>query len=273
MPEKMRVDWHSYAEVYDLMADNNPAYQDLVTQYKQAIAGWRLEPRSKLADLGAGTGNFSIELAQAFPACRVTHLDASTEMNRVAERKANARCVKNLRFVAMDIDAAPFEASSLSAITTVHALYAFPDPKDVIVRMFEWLQPGGYLFACDAGRMGKVSNWVVYLLREFYRRQGLRRTLQFYYRARVVTRQNRLIAKAQRDGLYWTHTHAEFRAAIESAGFEIDAAHEAYRGVSDLVVACKPLHRSRSNGQEPRRKRSGMEEKSGLGRSETRFVE
>ena len=94
-----------------------------------------------------------------------------------------------------------------------------------------------------AGRMGKVSNWVAYLLREFYRRQGLWRTLQFYYRARVVTQQNRLIAKAQRDGVYWTHTHAEFRAAIESAGFEILAASEVYRANSDLVVACKPTPR------------------------------
>ena len=40
MPETLNVNWHSYAEVYDLMADNNPAYQDLIVQFKQAIASW-----------------------------------------------------------------------------------------------------------------------------------------------------------------------------------------------------------------------------------------
>ena len=81
--------------------------------------------------------------------------------------------MKNLRCVTTDIGAAPFQANSLAAITTVHALYAFPQPTDVIAKMFEWLQPGGYLFACDAGRMGQLSKWAMYLLREFYRRQGV----------------------------------------------------------------------------------------------------
>ncbi len=234
------VDWNSYAEVYDLMADNNPAYQDIIGQFKHAIAGWRIEPRSTLADLGAGTGNFSIELAHAFPACHVTHLDANAEMNRLAERKAQDHHIKNLCFTTTDIGAASFQAGSLTAITTVHALYAFPRPRDVIAMMFEWLKPGGYLFACDAGRMGKLSEWAVYLMSEFYRRHGLLQTAQFTYRARAVTQQNRLIAKAQREGVYWTHTHAEFCAAIKSAGFEILTAREVYRGNSDLVVARKP---------------------------------
>lgn len=240
MPDMSNVDWNSYAEVYDLMADNNPAYQDLIAQFKRAIATWCIEPRSTLADLGAGTGNFSIELAQAFPTCQVIHLDANPEMNHVAERKAAAQRVSNLCLATTDIAAASFQANSLAAITTVHALYAFPHPTEVIAKIFAWLEPGGYLFACDAGRMGKVSAWAVYLLSEFYRRHGLRRTAQFYYRARVVTRQNQLIVTAQRDGVYWTHTHSEFRAAIESAGFEILAATEVYRGDSDLIVARKP---------------------------------
>ncbi len=88
MPDLSNVDWNSYAEVYDLMADNNPAYQDLIAQFKHAIATWCIEPRSTLADLGAGTGNFSIELAQAFPTCQVIHLDANPEMNHLAERHA-----------------------------------------------------------------------------------------------------------------------------------------------------------------------------------------
>jgi hypothetical protein len=89
--------------------------------------------------------------------------------------------------------------------------------------------------------MGNVLQWVVYLLGEFYRQHGLWRTVQFYYRARAVTQQNRLIARAQRSGRYWTPTHFEFRAAFESIGFEIRVAQKTYRENSDLIVARKPL--------------------------------
>ncbi len=48
MRKALNVNWHSYAEVYDLMADNNPAYQDLIAQFQQAIAAWRIEPHCDL---------------------------------------------------------------------------------------------------------------------------------------------------------------------------------------------------------------------------------
>lgn len=240
MPNTVPVDWHAYAEVYDLMTVNNPAYQELVAQFMRTILGWRLDPESAMADLGAGTGNFSLELARRFPTCIVTHLDANLEMNRLAEQKAAGQGIKNLRFVATDIWAAPFQVNSQSAITSVHALYAFPRPKEVIAKMFEWLKPGGYLFVCDAGRMVSVADWAIFLFRNSYRRQGLWRTVQLFHRGRIVTKQNRLITQAQRDGVYWSHTCAEFRTAIESVGFEILTAQETYRGTSDLVVAQKP---------------------------------
>ena len=241
MPEaSAQVDWRSYAEVYDLMAENNPAYQELIGRFKRAIAGWRVESGSILADLGGGTGNFSIELARAFPGCQVAHLDGSDGMNRVAKRKADIRSVSNLQFLTTDVEIAPFRVNSLAAVTTVHVLYALPRPQETIARIFDWLRPGGYLFACDVGRMESVAKWMIYLLREFYRRQGFWRTAQFCLRAREVLRQNQRILKTQRDGGYWSHTHAEFRSAIESAGFVVVEASEVYRGNSDLILARKP---------------------------------
>jgi ubiquinone/menaquinone biosynthesis C-methylase UbiE len=240
MPNTTPVNWHAYAEVYDLMAVNNPAYQELIMLFKRTIATWQLDSHSEVADLGAGTGNFSLELARSFPACAVTHLDANWEMNQLAKHKAAGQGIKNLQFVTADIWAATFQANSQSAITSVHALYAFPRPKEVIAKMFEWLKPGGYLFVCDPGRMGNVADWVVFLFRDSYRRQGLWRTIQLFHRGRIVTKQNRLITQGQKDGVYWSHTCAEFRTAIESVGFEILTAQETYRGASDLVVAQKP---------------------------------
>jgi ubiquinone/menaquinone biosynthesis C-methylase UbiE len=247
------VDWSSYAEVYDLMAENNPAYQDLIGEFRSAISLWQLEPQSMLADLGAGTGNFSLELAKAFPACQVSHVDADAEMNRSAVRKAARQSAGNFHCVTSDVQLTSFQPGSQSAITTVHALYAFPQPRSLFTRIFEWLRPGGYLLACDPGRIVNVSDWAGFLLRASLARQGVWRTARLFYRGRAVARQNRLIAKAQKEGVYWTHSHAEFRAAIEAAGFDVQSARETYRGYSDFVVARKPQGRDNAASGPDRR--------------------
>lgn len=241
MVETSHVDWSSYAEAYDLMAVNNPAYQELLEEFRQTIAQWRLEPHSTLAELGAGTGNFSIELACAFPDCVVVHLDADPGMNRIAASKASMQNLQNMRFLSEDIQEVQFQAESLAALVMVHALYTFPNPREVISKTFQWLAPGGYLFVCDVGGVAQVSDWTRYLFRESYRHQGLWRTVQFFYKGRVVAQQNRRIARAQKAGLYWTHTLAEFRAAFEAIGFEITIGQKTYRNTSDLIVARKPI--------------------------------
>ncbi len=239
MVEMSQVDWSSYAEAYDLMAVNNPAYQELLEKFRQTISQWRLEPHSTLVELGAGTGNFSIELACMFPECMILHLDADPRMNHSAESKAAVQKLQNMRFLSKDIQEVQFERESLSALVMVHALYAFPRPREVISKTFEWLTPGGYLFVCDVGSVAQVSDWATYLFRESYRRQGLWRTVQFFYKGRVVAQQNRRIARAQKAGVYWTHTSAEFRAAFTSVGFEIMTDQKTYRNTSDLIVARK----------------------------------
>ena len=54
------VSWSAYAAAYDLMAEHNPAYQSLVSDFQDVIQGWSMEPDSIILDVGAGTGNFSI---------------------------------------------------------------------------------------------------------------------------------------------------------------------------------------------------------------------
>ena len=241
MVEISQVDWSSYADVYDLMAVNNHAYQELLEQFRQTISQWCLEPHATLVELGAGTGNFSIELACMFPECTVVHVDADPQMNHSAESKAAAQKLQNMRFLSKDIQEVQFQVESLSAVVMVHALYAFPKPREVISKIFQWLTPGGYLFVCDVGSVAQVADWAAYLWRESYWRQGLWRTVQFFYKGRVVSQQNRRIAKAQEAGIYWTHTAAEFRAAFEAVGFEIKVGQKTYRNTSNLIVARKPI--------------------------------
>jgi ubiquinone/menaquinone biosynthesis C-methylase UbiE len=234
------VDWEGYANSYDLLAENNPAYQSLVEEVVAVVT--RLHPRAGaiIADLGAGSGNVSVPLAKAHPDVHVVHVDSAMAMNARASAKAALRNLSNHRVEPCDVWAAPFRPAELAGAVTVHALYALPRAREYLAKIFEWLEPGGFLVACDAGRMMNVLAWSVFLLRHSLAAHGLAHTFSLFRSTRIAAAENRKIGREQRRGRYWTHDLREFRSAIERAGFEVQEAHVTYRGASDFVVARKP---------------------------------
>lgn len=235
------VDWRSYAAVYDVMAEANPAYQALVDDYRQFVGRLRLRSGDVLVDVGAGTGNFALAAADAWPQCHVLHVDADEAMNHLARAKRAARQLGNVEIRTAAIDAFDVPDASAALVTVVHALYAFPDPAAAIRKMYRWLRPGGALFACDPGRPIDVGEWSRYVFRHMCAQRGIARAAWQVWRAREVIRQNRRIGRAVDSGAYWRHDPATFRSAFEGAGFEVAELRSAYRGVSDLVIAQKPI--------------------------------
>lgn len=237
--KKSSVDWNAYASGYDLMAENNPAYQNLRSLLSCEIDTWDIPSTGVIVDFGGGTGNFSVDIATRFSHAKVIHIDSSAEMNQLALNKSLSRGCHNFSIREQSVEDCSFPDNTLAAIVCVHALYTFPNPREVLTRFAQWLQPGGYLFACDLGRPMDVSDWRYYLFKECYNQIGLIRTLGMFWRGRVVASSNREIRIQQENGRYWLHTRREFEEAIKSAGFEIKRSQECYRGYSDLVVAVK----------------------------------
>jgi ubiquinone/menaquinone biosynthesis C-methylase UbiE len=221
------------------MAENNPAYQDLIRRFEACAHGWQIPPGATLVDIGAGTGNFSLPLARLFPRCPVVHLDAEPDMNAAAERKARRLGLGNITFRTENIAQVDFPAGSVAAVVAVHCLYAFASPGQVLGRVRRWLRPQGYLYACDPGQSPDMLAWSSYIFRESCKRRGLIRTVGMFYRGRIVAQQNRRIAAAQRSGRYWRHSHEVFCRTLRDAGFSIAASEKVYRGCSDLAV-CRP---------------------------------
>jgi ubiquinone/menaquinone biosynthesis C-methylase UbiE len=238
-PALHEVDWSSYAQVYDLMSDNNPAYGAILADFEQVIERWDVAPGDRLVDLGAGTGNFSLRLARRFTQAEVLHLDSNSGMNTRALFKAETEGGR-ISVLEADADRATFAAGSLGAVVSVHSLYTLADPRGVIRRMFEWLRPGGHVFACDLGRRMDVLGWSAFLARAMVCRRGVLQTARTFVKGRAVASQNRAIRKMQDAGHYWLHSGDEFVAAFVAAGFRVERSSSCYRGCSDLVVATKP---------------------------------
>ena len=235
------VDWRSYAAVYDVMAEANPAYRALVDDYRRFVGGLRLRPGDVLVDVGAGTGNYTLAAAEAWPQCHVLHVDADDGMNHRARAKRAATGLGNLEIRTAGIDAFDLPDESAALVTVVHSLYTFPDPYAAIAKLFRWLRPGGALFACDPGAPLDVGEWSRYVFRHMCADRGFARAALQLWRAREVIRQSRRIGRAVDAGTYWRHDASTFRAAFEQAGFEVAETRSVYRGVSDLVIAQKPV--------------------------------
>jgi len=131
-----------------------------------------------------------------------------------------------------DIDA----PGTADLVICVHALYAMPAPEQRLADMRRLLRPGGLLYLIDFGRYMNVADWRSYLFSHLRKEHGLAGTLGIFWQGREIAKQNTAIFKAQKNGVYWTHSEAEIASAATSADFEILRQDSVYRGYSDLLV-------------------------------------
>jgi len=236
------VDWHAYAECYDLLCSVNPAYRELLTEFGNFVRGAGLRQGAEILDLGGGTGNFfSLGLPrQIAVSSRLIHLDSDSRMVSIAQRKYDEQQLQ-VRTIRRDAHTFVFPAASLDCILSVNALYAMPNPVAVLRKAFHWLRPGGRLFLVNLGRVLDSADWRAFLLRTNVRDLGVVRALRILLTdGRVIARANERIADAQRVGQFWTHSTEEFGTTLQHLGYELDEIRPVYRGYSDLVIAHKP---------------------------------
>lgn len=234
------VEWQTYAQSYDLLLSYNPYYQALRKQVLQEISKWQIPAGGTIADIGAGTGNYSIAIAKENPAITVYHIDRDPGMIDRAREKQTVYSLDNLRFFQQSIDETEFGQNSLSGIAAIHSLYTFPSPKQVLKKFYAWMEPGGYGIFVDPGRKVNVLSWQWAIGTHLIKNYGLRKTLEIMRSGKEVSRQNRKIQRMQARGEFWLHSHQEFCQAVQEAGFCIAHSDTTFRGISDLIIARKP---------------------------------
>jgi len=114
-------------------------------QYSEIIERtWeRLEEGQDVLEIGAGTGNVSLEAARKVKS--VTINDLSPKMLEIAIAKAQKMGRKNVEFVVGDATALPFPDRSFDACLLINVLHVLPEPLACLQEAWRILRPKGVL--------------------------------------------------------------------------------------------------------------------------------
>lgn len=116
----------------------------------------RLTGAETVVDFGAGTGMYSIPLAEAVPRGRVYAVDEQDEMLGHLRAKLEARpSCRNLIPVASEDGRAPLDDGVAQAMLIVNVLHHVDDDPRALPEIFRLLAPGGRLVVAEFAQMDR----------------------------------------------------------------------------------------------------------------------
>ena len=237
-PTMQKVDWYAYAQRYDMLLAYNPFYQELHNEVLRRLKGWKIREGGIIADIGAGTGNYSVAVAQLFPQARILHIDNSKGMNAVALEKSAG--LHNFCLLNQSIEEVTLMPDSLNGLICINAIYTFPNPARMLQKMYEWLAPGARAILVDPGRPVPLLSLKMKIAKHLLLKYGLGQTLKLLREGQAISQQNAYIRKMQKNGIYWTHSHEDFCKAVRQAGFRIESSEICFDKNCDMVAIRKP---------------------------------
>lgn len=123
------------------------------TETRLALGLFLPERHKEVLDVGCGTGNFSLKLAQL--GCEVTGIDMSREMLALAQRKISETELKVV-FQYMDVYDLKFPDNHFDGVFSMAAFEFIQEPQRAYNEMFRVLKPGGSLLI---GTINLDSKW------------------------------------------------------------------------------------------------------------------
>ena len=137
--------------------------RELYDRRHAIIAALALKPGMDVADVGAGTGLFTLPIAQAVgPEGRVFAVDVAAEFVRSIELRAQAQGLLNVMGIVNDQHSTLLPADSVDLIFLADTYHHFEQPADMLRSIRDALRPGGELVVIDFQREpGLSSAWVM----------------------------------------------------------------------------------------------------------------
>ena len=174
LPDSASGYFGSMAESYDSLIHRAvPRYDEMIAR----LVGYLpLEPR-RVLELGCGTGNLSLQLANRFPLAELTLVDGSAEMIevvrlRIAESKSLS--ASRVAYVESKFEELDLPARSFDLVVSSISLHHVVDKAALYQRIKSVMMPGGRFCFADQIRGEPESNHLVNWERwlEFCRERG-----------------------------------------------------------------------------------------------------
>ncbi|MEO0138359.1 MAG: class I SAM-dependent methyltransferase [candidate division WOR-3 bacterium] len=102
-----------------------------------------------IVDIGAGTGYFSIPLAQRFPKSLVYCLDIQDEMLRILKEKVDRLNLKNIRILKSEENKLPLEDDMADVVIMAHVFHELEDPVKIFNEVKRILKENGEFLVID----------------------------------------------------------------------------------------------------------------------------
>lgn len=219
--------WPTYSKFYDQLL-STPLYLELMNRVVEEIC---LGNPSNLLDAGCGTGNLEVRLADKY--VRIQALDSSTEMLRIAMKKATSNRVQ---FTVADMnESLAFPSGFFDRIAVVHAIYAVNDPLFTLRELFRVLDSGGKIVIVNPKKGADTSR---ILQGNLTRLKGWQKPL-FRLRMLLITALNKKIINAGRSGVFHFWDESDWKASLSNVGFSQISVSSVYENQDYLVTAKK----------------------------------
>lgn len=161
---KARSQFDGWAHTYDRSIVQHLLFQPSYRLFMQELYRWRRDTPEPfdLLDIGTGTGTWTAMVAgSVLPSRRIVGLDYSSEMCRVAHRKATEVGAGAPSFINGDSEHLPFSDASFDVVTCSNSFHHYPHQLATIAEMRRILRPGGRLMLIDGFR-DNVIGWTLF---------------------------------------------------------------------------------------------------------------
>jgi len=137
--------------------------REIFAERARILEALEIEPGERVADVGAGTGLFTIPMAQATGAeGKVYAVDIAPPFLEQIQQRADAQRLAQVETVLCREDSVTLPSNSIDLAFICDTYHHFEYPRSTLTSIFRALTPGGRLVIVDFKRIpGESREWVL----------------------------------------------------------------------------------------------------------------